>query len=80
MDTYKHDTVDRDDAVLLSSRETSTILMIEDIYDTPQITYMIGEEEVSGKEQDMRNCCLKKMRVREHFPIRRAAFCHICTR
>ena len=33
-----------DDAVLLSSRETSTILMIEDIYDTPQITYMIGEE------------------------------------
>lgn len=43
-----------DDAVLLSSRETSTILMIEDIYDTPQITYMIGEEsfwEGTGYEE-----------------------------
>ena len=63
--------MDRDDAVFTElQRETSTILMIEDIYDTPQITYMIGEESLLGREQDMRNCCLKKMRVREHFPIR----------
>ena len=33
-----------DDAVLLSSRETSSILMVTDIYDSPQIKYMIGEE------------------------------------
>lgn len=30
--------------VLLSSRETSTILMITDIYGSPQVEYMIGEE------------------------------------
>lgn len=33
-----------DDRVLLSSRETSTILMIADIYGSPQVEYMIGEE------------------------------------
>lgn len=33
-----------DDRVLLSSRETSTILMITDIYGSPQVEYMIGEE------------------------------------
>lgn len=33
-----------EDTVLLSSRETSTILMVADIYDSPQIEYMIGEE------------------------------------
>ena len=33
-----------DGRVLLSSRETSTILMITDIYSAPQVEYMIGEE------------------------------------
>lgn len=43
-----------DDAVLLSSRETSTILMITDIYDSPKVEYMIGEEsfwEGTGYEE-----------------------------
>lgn len=43
-----------DDAVLLSSRETSTILMITDIYDSPKVQYMIGEEsfwEGTGYEE-----------------------------
>ena len=33
-----------EDRVLLSSRETSTILMLTDIYGSPQVEYMIGEE------------------------------------
>ncbi len=33
-----------DGRILLSSRETSTILMIRDIYGSPQAEYMIGEE------------------------------------
>lgn len=33
-----------DESILLSSRETSTILMIADIYGSPQVEYMIGEE------------------------------------
>lgn len=33
-----------DGRVLLSSRETSTVLMIEDIYGSPQAEYMIGEK------------------------------------
>lgn len=30
--------------VLLSSRETSTIIFIDDLYENPQVKYMIGEE------------------------------------
>lgn len=33
-----------EESILLSSRETSTILMITDIYGSPQVEYMIGEE------------------------------------
>lgn len=33
-----------EESVLLSSRETSTILMITNIYGLPQVEYMIGEE------------------------------------
>lgn len=33
-----------EESILLSSRETSTILMITDIYGLPQVEYMIGEE------------------------------------
>lgn len=33
-----------DDQIIISSRETSTILKIDDIYNTPYIDYMIGEE------------------------------------
>ena len=43
-----------EDTVLLSSRETSTILMITDIYGSPKIEYMIGEEsfwEGTGYEE-----------------------------
>lgn len=33
-----------DDSVLLSSRETSSIIKIDDIYDSPSIAYIIGED------------------------------------
>lgn len=33
-----------DDQIIISSRETSTILKVDDIYGTPYIDYMIGEE------------------------------------
>lgn len=32
------------DSVLLSSRETSTIIKVTDIYDNPQIEYMLGDD------------------------------------
>ena len=33
-----------DNEILVSSRETSTIVKIKDIYDTPEIDYMMGEQ------------------------------------
>ena len=35
-----------DDAVLLSSRETSTIIKVSNLYDEPQVDYLIGPEPV----------------------------------
>ena len=43
-----------DDEIILSSRETSTILRITDIYGSPKVKYMIGEEsfwEGTGYEE-----------------------------
>ena len=40
-----------EDTVLLSSRETSTVLMVTDIYDSPQIEYMIGEGELLARNR-----------------------------
>lgn len=45
MDTYKHDTVDRGRCRFTElQRDFDYFDDQEDIYDTPQITYMIGEE------------------------------------
>lgn len=35
-----------DDSIIVSSRETSTIIKISDIYSDPEITWMIGSEEL----------------------------------
>lgn len=35
-----------DGSVILSSRETSTILKIDHLYDTPTLSYMIGQESI----------------------------------
>ena len=35
-----------DDSILLSSRETSTIVKVSNIYDDPEIEYLIGSEEL----------------------------------
>lgn len=34
-----------DGQIIISSRETSTIMKIDDLYDDPSIEYMIGSEE-----------------------------------
>ncbi len=34
-----------DDSIIVSSRETSTIIKVSDVHTDPQVTYLIGEEE-----------------------------------
>lgn len=58
-----------EESILLSSRETSTILMITDIYGSPQVEYMIGEESfwVGTGYEELR---LRRTKVPGFFLIR----------
>jgi len=52
--------VGEDDAVILSSRETSTIIKLSNIYDAPTVDYIIGDEEY-WKDTDEENLLLSKV-------------------
>lgn len=55
--------------VLLSSRETSTIIFIDDLYENPQVKYMIGEESF-WENTEYKDLLLERMKAVNHFQTR----------